>query len=267
MALLLLVLRLYTSLYTSGVVLRFTPAFGCLTSGGCPPGIWQTFSLFAFSEAIIFCLPVPLLTFSLVGLLTFSLIFFPADTIGGNMDWSISFSVSTLFTVHINSAGSGLIYSVSVSTELSLSASMEVTSELGVRSDESNVSNDTDESGNVSNNGGHVKIRAEAALAGMCFDFSQLKVMKGGISNLKSSSHFFPKGFAQPPSVEFVPIPKENGVVVFEDFFHCWPSYTSARCAFGYFLQVSCAATSTHFKCYCANQQIYLGCYVLRRSL
>jgi hypothetical protein len=50
-------------------------------------------------------------------------------------------------------------------------ASTEVTSEPDVRSNESNVSDDTDGSGNVSDNGDHVKIGAEAALAGMSFDF------------------------------------------------------------------------------------------------
>jgi hypothetical protein len=158
----------------------------------------------------------------------------------------------------INSAGFGLIYSVSVSTELSLSATLfalafiscvcscmvhikftahpqspvvsaslspvasegvadvstehrvfsmeqldtslgneqpvastKVTSEPDVGSDESNAFDDADESGNVSDNGGHVKIGAEAALAGMCFYFGRLKVMKGRISDLENSSHFF----------------------------------------------------------------------------
>jgi hypothetical protein len=72
-------------------------------------------------------------------------------------------------------------------------ALMEVTSEPDVGSDESNVFDDTDKSGNVSDNGGHVKIGVEAALAGMCFDFGRLKVTKGRISDLKNSSHFFSK--------------------------------------------------------------------------
>jgi hypothetical protein len=50
-------------------------------------------------------------------------------------------------------------------------ASMEVTSDQDAGSDEENPSEDTGDSGNASDNGGHVKIGAEATLAGMSYDF------------------------------------------------------------------------------------------------
>jgi hypothetical protein len=96
---------------------------------------------------------------------------------------------------------------------------IEVTSEPDARSEESNASGDTGDSGDALDNGGCVKIPTDAALAGISFDFGQLKVTKGHISDLKSSSRFFPIGFARPPSIESIPIPSEDEVVVFEDFF------------------------------------------------
>jgi hypothetical protein len=98
-------------------------------------------------------------------------------------------------------------------------APMEVTSEPDAGSAESKASDDSGDSGNTSENGSRVKIGAEAALAGISFDFGPSKVTKGCISNLESSSRCFPKGFAQPPGMELVPIPKEDETVVFEDFF------------------------------------------------
>jgi hypothetical protein len=81
------------------------------------------------------------------------------------------------------------------------------------------VSDDSGDSGNTSDNGSHVKIGVEAALAGISFDFGPSKVTKGHISDLESSSHCFPKGFARPPGMESVPVPKEDEAIVFEDFF------------------------------------------------
>jgi hypothetical protein len=46
-----------------------------------------------------------------------------------------------------------------------------------------------------------VKIGMEAALVGMSYDFGWLKVMRGRISDLEHSSHFFLKGFARPPGI------------------------------------------------------------------
>jgi hypothetical protein len=95
----------------------------------------------------------------------------------------------------------------------------DATSEKDAGSDDENASEDTGDSGNVSDNGGHVKIAAEDALAGVSYDFGLLKVTRAHITTLKSSFHFFPKGFAQLPGIEYVPNPKENEVVVFKDFF------------------------------------------------
>jgi hypothetical protein len=64
-----------------------------------------------------------------------------------------------------------------------------------------------------------VKARAEVALAIMSYYFDLSKVMRRHISDLENSFHFFLKGFAQPPGIESVLVPKENEAVVFEDFF------------------------------------------------
>jgi hypothetical protein len=95
----------------------------------------------------------------------------------------------------------------------------EATSERDVRSGEKNASDDTGDSGNVSDNGGRMKLAAKAVLAGVSYDFGQSKVTRARISTLENSFRFFSKGFARPPDVESVPDPKENEVVVFEDFF------------------------------------------------
>jgi hypothetical protein len=69
-------------------------------------------------------------------------------------------------------------------------ASTDVTSEHDVGSDECDMSGDTGDSGNASDNGGPVKIGVEDALAHISFDFGRSKVTRGRILNLKSSFHF-----------------------------------------------------------------------------
>jgi hypothetical protein len=96
--------------------------------------------------------------------------------------------------------------------------SMTVTSEQDVGSDESDAFGNTGDSGNASDNNGHVKIGVEVALAGISFDFGRSKVTRGHISDLESSFRFFPKGFARPPGIESVPAPKGDEEVVFEDY-------------------------------------------------
>jgi hypothetical protein len=81
------------------------------------------------------------------------------------------------------------------------------------------VSEDTSDSGNVSDNGGRVKIAVETTLAGVSYDFWQSNVTRAHIRTLESSFRFFPKGFARPHGIESVLEPKQNEVVVFEDFF------------------------------------------------
>jgi hypothetical protein len=90
---------------------------------------------------------------------------------------------------------------------------MKVTSDQDARSDEENTSKDTGDSGNTSDNGGYVKICAEAALAGISYDFGLSKVTISHITSLKKSARYFPKGFAWSPSVESVPAPQENEAV------------------------------------------------------
>jgi hypothetical protein len=108
--------------------------------------------------------------------------------------------------------------------------STEITSEHDAGSDESDASGDTDDGGNALDNGDRVKIGAEAALAGISFDFGRSKVTRGRISDLKSSFHFFPKGFAQTPGIESVPVPKGDEVVVFEDFSLLTFAYLRTMC-------------------------------------
>jgi hypothetical protein len=69
--------------------------------------------------------------------------------------------------------------------------STEITSKPDAQFDEIEASDDTGDSGNASDNGGRVKVGAEAALAGMSFDFGQSKVMRGRVLDLVSSSRFF----------------------------------------------------------------------------
>jgi hypothetical protein len=101
--------------------------------------------------------------------------------------------------------------------------STEATSEQDAGSDEENPSVDTGDSGNASNGGSHVKIGADAALAGVSYDFVQLKVTRARITSLENSVRYSLKGFAWSPSVESVPTPKENEAVVLKDFFIAGP--------------------------------------------
>jgi hypothetical protein len=103
--------------------------------------------------------------------------------------------------------------------EKELVGSTEMTSKPDAQSDESKASDDTGDSGNASDNGGRVKVGAEAALARMSFDFGQSKVTKGCVSDLESSSCFSPKGLLRLLGIESVMVPREDEVVVFEDFF------------------------------------------------
>jgi hypothetical protein len=97
--------------------------------------------------------------------------------------------------------------------------STEATSEQDSESDDENPSGDIGENRNTSDNGGHMKIGAEAALAGLSYDFGWSKITQGHIASLGNSARYFPKGFGRPPDIEYVLNPKENEVVVFKDFF------------------------------------------------
>jgi hypothetical protein len=118
--------------------------------------------------------------------------------------------------------------------------STEVTSEPNARSKESDASGNTGDSGDALDNVGRVKIGADAALAGISFDFGRSKVMKGRVSDLESSSHFFPKGFARPPGIESVLVPNEDEVVVFEDFSLLAFAYLCTLCSWTFFTKFRC---------------------------
>jgi hypothetical protein len=83
-------------------------------------------------------------------------------------------------------------------------ASMEATSEQDVGFVEENSSRDTSDSGNVSDDGSHVKIGAEATVADVSYDFGRLTVTRASITSLKNFAHYFSKGFARLPDMESV---------------------------------------------------------------
>jgi hypothetical protein len=71
----------------------------------------------------------------------------------------------------------------------------------------------------TSNNIGHLKVTAAAALAGICYDFGPLKITKTRIGSMESYADYFPKGYGRPPGSESVPEPRTNEAFIFEDFF------------------------------------------------
>jgi hypothetical protein len=98
---------------------------------------------------------------------------------------------------------------------------VEATSEQGARSDGENPSDGSSDSENASDSSGRLKIGAEAALVSVSYDFRQSVVMRTCVTALESFTHYFLKGFAQPPGPESVPDPQENEAVVFEGFLAC----------------------------------------------
>jgi hypothetical protein len=97
--------------------------------------------------------------------------------------------------------------------------SMEATSEQDAMPDEENLSGNTSDSRNASDDGSHVKIGAEAALAEVSYDFGQSIVTRACIRSLENYARYFLKGFARLLGMESVPDPKENEAIVFKDFF------------------------------------------------
>jgi hypothetical protein len=127
-----------------------------------------------------------------------------------------------------------------------------------VGSKDDNASDDTCDSGNASDNGGHVKIGAEAALASISYDFGWSKVTRGRVSDLENSIHFFLKGFAQPPGVESVLVPKENEVVLFEDFFSLPAfAYLYTQCFWIYFTNFMCNCINSHPMLLCKSASLF----------
>jgi hypothetical protein len=58
-----------------------------------------------------------------------------------------------------------------------------------------------------------------AAWAGISYDFGQLIVTQTRLTSTESYARYFPKGYGWSPSVESMPEPQANEVIVFKDFF------------------------------------------------
>jgi hypothetical protein len=97
--------------------------------------------------------------------------------------------------------------------------SAEAASERGAGSDQENEFGGSGDDETASDNGGHVKIEAEAALADISYDFGESGITKARITSLENIAHYFSKGYGRAPGAELVPDPHENEAVVFEDFF------------------------------------------------
>jgi hypothetical protein len=70
-----------------------------------------------------------------------------------------------------------------------------------------------------SNTTAHLKVVAEAVLAGVTYNFGQSTMTKAHLVSLGSHGHYFPKGYGRPPGVESVPNPRSDEAVMFEDLF------------------------------------------------
>jgi hypothetical protein len=97
--------------------------------------------------------------------------------------------------------------------------SPEVVLERGAGSGQENESEGSNDNETASDDVERVKIGAVAILVGLSYDFVPSTVMRTRLGSLENSGHCFPKGYARPPGLEFVPSPRANEAVVFEDFF------------------------------------------------
>jgi hypothetical protein len=105
----------------------------------------------------------------------------------------------------------------------------------------------------ASDNSGCLKVAEAVALAGISYDFKPSKIMKTRIGSMESYAHYFPKGYGRPLGVESVSEFRANEAIIFEDFFYCRASYTTASSSYGYSAQVSSAVASSNAECYCSN--------------
>jgi hypothetical protein len=80
---------------------------------------------------------------------------------------------------------------------------------------DSKVSAGDDET--ASDNSGHVKIGAEAALAGINYGFEKSGITKDCIASLENLAHYFLKGYGRAPGDKSVLDPHENEAVLFKD--------------------------------------------------
>jgi hypothetical protein len=95
-------------------------------------------------------------------------------------------------------------------------ASMEVALEQGADFDRGSQSSDSE---TASDNCERMKIGGATALASISYDFGLSTIRKTRIGSLESFARYFPKGYGRPLGAESISDPRENEVVVFEDFF------------------------------------------------
>jgi hypothetical protein len=73
--------------------------------------------------------------------------------------------------------------------------SMEAASEQGIGSDQENRSEGSSDDENASNNGGRMKIGAEATLAGISYDFGNSGITQACMASLEGVAHHFLNGY------------------------------------------------------------------------
>jgi hypothetical protein len=96
---------------------------------------------------------------------------------------------------------------------------MEATSSRDAESNCESQSGESRDNETASDNSGHMKVAAVTALAGISYDFGQSLVTKTHLMSMESYARYFPKGHDRAPGAKFVPEPRANEVVMFEDFF------------------------------------------------
>jgi hypothetical protein len=104
-------------------------------------------------------------------------------------------------------------------TDQQREASTKAASSHGAESDCESKSSDSGDSEAASDKFGHLKVMAAAALAGISYNFGLSNIKKTHVGSMESYTHYFPEGYGQPPSAEFVPEPRANDAIIFEDFF------------------------------------------------
>jgi hypothetical protein len=97
--------------------------------------------------------------------------------------------------------------------------STEATSSRGAESDFESQYGDSRDSETASNNSGHLKVPAAAALPRITYNFGPSGIIKACVGSMENDTRYFPKGYGRAPDTESVPKPRVNEVVVFEDLF------------------------------------------------
>jgi hypothetical protein len=99
------------------------------------------------------------------------------------------------------------------SVEVTMSQSVEVSSDCGSQFD------DSEEMESTSDDSERMKVAAVIATTRITFDLGISGVGKARITSMENNDCYFPKGYYRPSGAESVPEPWANEVVVFEDFF------------------------------------------------